>query len=317
MNVLLVAEESAGIQVLKYLAKIGHRVVAVMCAPPANGSPNATVHSVAKQFGYPTWPAKDVKNPALAHTIRAEKVDILLNIHSLYIIHGDVLLAPRLGSFNMHTGPLPRYAGLNAPSWALLHGEKQHGVTIHRMVPGIDAGPIAYQALFDIEEIDTGLTVSLKCVRNGLVLIERLLTEASTNPEGIPSRAQDLSQRTYFGKEVPREGWVPWASPANSIVNFVRAFDYFPFKSPWGNPKALLDGHEVGIAKVFRTPEPCTAAPGTVGRTDEAGALVAAADEWVRVVRVSRGGIYSDAATMLKCGDHLVDGFGKTGELPP
>lgn len=305
MNILLVAEESAGIQALKHLNKSGHRVVAVMCSHSAKDARSATVFSVAQQLGHATWPAKDVKSATLAGRIRDENIDILLNIHSLYIIRDDVLTAPHLGSYNMHTGPLPRYAGLNAPSWALVHGETQHGVTIHKMVPGIDAGPIAYQALFEIEENDTGLSVTLKCVKRGLVLLEQLLEVASANPDALPAHAQDLSQRTYFGKEIPNAGWISWSAPAANIVNFVRAFDYFPFKSPWGNARTLLNGVEVGILKTAKTHEPCSLPPGTVGECNSSGSLVAAADEWIRVTRVLHNGHPADAATVLKRGDML------------
>ena len=58
----------------------------------------------------------------------------------------DVLEAPRIGSFNLHPGPLPEYAGLNAPSWAIYHGEQEHRVTLHWLDAGIDTGPIAYGA---------------------------------------------------------------------------------------------------------------------------------------------------------------------------
>jgi len=56
-----------------------------------------------------------------------------------------VLGVPARGAWNLHPGPLPRYAGLNAPSWAIYRGEQRHGVTVHRMDRGIDTGDIAYQ----------------------------------------------------------------------------------------------------------------------------------------------------------------------------
>src|SRR6266545_7057665 len=159
LNILLVGEESAGIQMLRAIARSDHRVVAVMASPSKQTSGGATLWSVAEKMGYPTWPARRVKEASFANTVRSEGVDIILNVHSLHIIHKDVLEAARIGSFNLHPGPLPRYAGLNAVSWALYRGERTHGVTLHKMVAEIDAGPIVYQSLFPIEESDTALSL--------------------------------------------------------------------------------------------------------------------------------------------------------------
>ena len=62
---------------------------------------------------------------------------------------------------------------------------------------------------------------------------------------------QDLSKRHYYGKQVPGDGWLDWSRPARSIFNFIRACDYSPFRSPWGFPKARLDGDEIGIIKAI------------------------------------------------------------------
>jgi UDP-4-amino-4-deoxy-L-arabinose formyltransferase/UDP-glucuronic acid dehydrogenase (UDP-4-keto-hexauronic acid decarboxylating) len=66
------------------------------------------------QAGLQHLAAKIVKDPDFAARIVDENIDILLNVHSLFLIHKDVLTAPRLGSYNLHPAPLPRYAGLNS-----------------------------------------------------------------------------------------------------------------------------------------------------------------------------------------------------------
>jgi methionyl-tRNA formyltransferase len=145
VNILLVGEESAGIQTLKALTDSDHRIVAVMASQSKNNSVLANLWETSESLGYQTWPSILVKEPRFADEVRAAEVDVILNIHSLFIINKEVVKAPRIGCFNMHPGPLPRYAGLNAVSWAIYRGETSHGVTIHKMEPGIDTGPIVYQ----------------------------------------------------------------------------------------------------------------------------------------------------------------------------
>ena len=302
---MLVAEEAAGIQVLRRLAASGHELAGVLTAPPTRGG-GATVAGVAAGLGLEVEPSERVRDAGLARWIGEREVDLLLNVHSLFVVHEDVVAAPRLGSFNLHPGPLPQYAGLNAPSWALYHGEERHGVTVHWMEPGIDTGAIAYEQSFDLSETDTGLSVSLRCVREGLPLLDRLLEDADRGT--VPAQAQDLSRRRYFGRRTPQDGRLEWSRTAREVVDFVRACDYFPFPSPWGSPVAELDGREIAILKATRTGRPAQVPAGTVGDVTEGAVAVAAADEWVAVHRVALDGTPQDAADTLPRGTRFAEG---------
>jgi methionyl-tRNA formyltransferase len=306
MNIVLAVEEFAGLQLLKALARSNHRIAAVLTTPPESGAVGGVnLWNFAKDLGLETLPAELVKDSALGERLRAAHVDLLLNVHSLYIVHGDVLAAPRVGAFNLHPGPLPRYAGLNAINWAIYNGEKSHGVTVHKMESGIDTGAIVYQTLFPIEDEDTGLTLNFKCTQKGVPLMLKLLETASTRPDELPLEPQDLSRRDYFGSSIPQNGWLSWLAPAENIVNFVRACDYFPFRSPWGHPATKLGKRELSVVKASRTRLPADAAPGTVGQLYDTGALVAAADEWVLVKKLKIGSQYLAATDALKSGDRL------------
>jgi methionyl-tRNA formyltransferase len=287
--VLLIGEEAAGARILKALAGSRHRIAAVMSSDKQDRG-NTSLAAAAQARGYLTWPAKLVKDPAFADQIRTADVDIILNIHSLYIVHERVLRAARIGAFNLHPGPLPEYAGLNTVSWAIYNGESSYGVTLHWMEPEIDAGDIVYRSDFPIEETDTPIRLMHKCVESGVPLALALLDAAAENAAAIPRIRQDLSRRRYFGRRAPEGGALSWSRRAVEVVNFVRACDYAPFPSPWGHPSATLGNHRVELVRVARTHEPCAAAPGTVGYCDEAKVMVAASDEWVAVQRVRLDG---------------------------
>ena len=305
MNVVLVGEESAGIQALRMLASSGHRTVAVLASP---GRPGASVWNAARAMGLPIWDAALVKDPTLADALRGEGVDLLLNVHSLFLIHPDVLSAPGLGSYNLHPGPLPRYAGLNAVSWALARGETDYGVTVHRMDPGIDTGPIAFQRRFPIGEEDTALSLYMKCIRDGVELLGALLASASGGGGAIPATPQILAERTYVSGGPPEDGRVRWSRPAREIANLVRACDYLPFPSPWGHPRAALAGHPVHLIKARRTGRVANTVPGAIGETAGGSALVACGDEWLQVDKVMVDERAAPAGEALQAAARLDDG---------
>lgn len=307
MNIVLIGEESAGIQMLWALKRRGHSITAVIATPSRIALSGASLWNAAAKLGFDTWPAKLVKDPSLADRIRSHGVDLILNVHSLYLIHGSILEAARIGAFNLHPGPLPRYAGLNAVSWAVYRGESTHGVTVHKMVPRIDAGPIAYQAVFNIEDTDTALMVFSKCIREGIGLMLQLLDVASKDPNEIPLIPQDLTKREYFSEGVPDGGWLSWSSSAARIVNFVRACDYTPFRSPWGHPRTSCGDQTIEITTACRTHSRCDAEPGTVGEFVREGSLVASADEWVLIKGLRVGERFLRPAEVLKPNARLGD----------
>ena len=128
----------------------------------------------------------------------------------------------------------------------------------------------------------------------------KLLDTVSTTPDALPLTSQDLSRREYFGKEVPDHGRLCWAASAERIVNFIRACDYFPFRSPWGEARARLGNNEVGIMKASRTGLASHADPGMVDQVSDSGAFVAAADEWVLVKKLKLEDKYFAAVDLLK-----------------
>jgi methionyl-tRNA formyltransferase len=284
MRILLVAEDAPGIQILRALRQRRHDVEGVVAREHPAAERGATMWAVAKQEGVRTWPAERVTDPAFGDVIRGSAVDLLLNAYSLFIVAGEVLKAPRFGAYNLHPGPLPSYAGLNSPSWAIFQGEREHGVTVHRMDPEIDSGPIAYQVTFPIEPTDTGLSLSTRCVRVGIDLMLKLVDVAARSPAAIPSHEQDLARRTYFDGKIPYAGRLSWRSPARRVLDFVRACDFHPLSSPWGTPIAVIAGKEFRVAEVSWTGIPVHGdPPGTPRWPEDGSLLVSCEDEWIRV----------------------------------
>jgi len=120
-----------------------------------------------------------------------------------------------------------------------------------------------------------------------------------------PAIVQDRSRRTYYGRDVPQQGRLIWPRPARDVVNFTRACDYLPFRSPWGHPVGHVGGRQVAVAKTTRTGEPCAARPGTVGDVVGRAVRVACADEWVLVHRVVMEGQLVDASCSLRPGQQF------------
>ena len=102
---------------------------------------------------------------------------------------------------NLHNGPLPKYRGVSPINWALKNAEKEHGVTIHEITPGIDDGPIVGQVKYSIyPEFDEVIDVYRRAIEFGWVLFQQTLPLL----RNISSRPQDESQACYYNKDQDR-----------------------------------------------------------------------------------------------------------------
>lgn len=300
INVVLVAEEAAGVQTLRRISNSCHVLMGVLT------SVDSSIAVIAHRFKIPVLDAQEVLNPGFSEWMNSHHIDVLLNVHSLYRICPEVIQAARVGAFNLHPGPLPAYSGLNVPSWAVYNEEPTHAVTVHRITDKIDTGNIVYETEFPLTSADTGLTVSVTCAQKGLNLIEQLLNELSHDPSSIPARPQELSQRTLYKRgDIPGNGFIQWSHPAHKIDAFVRACNYSPFPSPWGEPKSRNGATEISILKTTISNKTCDEDPGTVRRMIDGRTAIATANHWILVDRCKVDGETRTAASVLNPGDIL------------
>jgi methionyl-tRNA formyltransferase len=291
LRLALAAEESAGVQVLQRLQKSGADVALVLASKKRSGQLGGSVWDSAAKAGCETLAPTKLKRAEFAGELRDRGIDLLLTVRCPFIVHGAVLDAPRLGAFNLHTGPLPSHAGRNVVSWAIYEGRSEHGITVHRTVEEVDAGPIAYERRFPIGADDGALDVLRRSIREGVQAVLELVRQASEDPEAIPARDQDGSARRVYGREAPEQLAAPLAGDARSLRDLIRACRFFPFPSPWGTPVLRAGEESVGLLGVGPPLEagPADAAPGTLsaaGAADADGVLLAARSGWVELTEV-------------------------------
>ena len=114
----LVGGESILIACAEILLERGHQVLGVATRDTAVGK-----RAVSKGIPVPKV------DEALTDVLKGKPFDYPFSIGNLNILAPQSLRLPRQAAINFHDGPLPRYAGLNASVWALLHRERRHGIT--------------------------------------------------------------------------------------------------------------------------------------------------------------------------------------------
>jgi methionyl-tRNA formyltransferase len=99
---------------------------------------------------------------------------------------------------NLHNAPLPKYRGVSPINWALKNEEKEHGVTIHEISPGIDDGNIIGQIKYSIyPEFEEVIDVYNKAILYGYILFQNTIPIL----DFITPKKQDESKISYYSKK--------------------------------------------------------------------------------------------------------------------
>jgi methionyl-tRNA formyltransferase len=137
---------------------------------------------------------------------------------------------------NVHPSLLPRWRGAAPVERMIMAGDIETGVTIHRTVKELDAGPIAAQRSFPIGDQDDAGSVYEKSAAIAVDLLDAVLPEPDFTP-------QDEEGVTYAEKITAADRELDWAEPADELLNRVRAL------SPHIGARAELHGRPVTIWK--------------------------------------------------------------------
>jgi methionyl-tRNA formyltransferase len=219
---------------------------------------------------------------AAAHGIPVEQPDKLseapgsarVTIVADYgVLIPEKLLAERLW-LNVHPSLLPRWRGPAPVERAIMAGDRETGVTIHRTTAELDAGPIAAQRRFPIGPEDDAGVVFERATRVALELLDEVFAE----PTFVP---QPEVGATYADKITAADRELDWSLPPEENLNRIRAL------SPHIGARALVEGRRLLVwrARPAR-PEAALAAGGLeLLEVQREGGRRMTAEEYLRGLR--------------------------------
>ena len=237
-SIAVAASAPFGADVLERLAA-RHEVVAVLTRPDAprgRGRKLAPTPAkeAARRLGVPL-----LQPPRLAQV----DVDVDVGVHlrnvdavvvaAYGLLIPEALLARNLW-LNVHPSRLPRWRGAAPVERAIMAGDSETGVTIHRTVKELDAGPIAAQRAFAIDEDDDAGDVFGRAAELAVELLEDVLPRPAFTPqppEGV----------TYAAKITGADRELELTQPPVEVHNRVRAL------SPHIGARATVEGRRVVV----------------------------------------------------------------------
>jgi methionyl-tRNA formyltransferase len=237
---------NVGVRCLSVLRAHGVHVAVVVTHADAPGETIwfESVARTAAMYDMPVITPPDANAPDIVERIRALAPDFLFSFYYRAMLKPPLLGLARRGAFNMHGSLLPRFRGRAPVNWAVLHGERETGATLHEMVEKPDAGRIVDQQAVPILPNDTAREVFDKVTVAAEMVLDRSLPALIAGTAKLTR--QNLAAGSYFGGRRPEDGRIDWARGAREIHNLVRAV-----APPYPGAFSFLGGAELRVLRTL------------------------------------------------------------------
>jgi len=273
-----------------------HEVFCVMTQPDRPSGRGLTpslspVKRLAIDRGIRTLQPETLKDPNVQKEVKLLRPDAIVTAAFGLIFPQSVLEIPQRGAINVHASLLPRWRGAAPVQRALLAGDRETGVSIMQMDPGLDTGPVLLQERIPILDSDTAGTLTDRLAELGGKLVVRALDALEAGRlTAVPQPAEGM---TYAPKLEKREFRVDWRQNGAAVDRQVRALDPSP------GAGARVRGTELKIWACAVVEG--NGHPGEVLIADKRGLLVACGKGALQVLELQRpGGRRLNAADFLR-----------------
>jgi len=282
---------------LDRLVQAGYNIVGVVTMPDkAVGRHHDVLQaSPVKQYAIdhniPVLQPEKLRDETFLSQLRALKADLQIVV-AFRMLPQVVWGMPPLGTFNLHAALLPQYRGAAPINWAVIHGDKETGVTTFFLDEEIDTGRIILQQRVPICDTDNAGDVHDKLMETGAGVVLKTVEmiargEARAIPQSQFMTGEDLRPAPKIFRETCQLQLQELT--VRQAHNFVRGMS--PYPAAW----TLLvtpQGQE-SVLKIFRTApssEPCDSAIGTLFTDGKTCLRMALQDGWLDLLEVQLAG---------------------------
>jgi methionyl-tRNA formyltransferase len=250
LQIVFMGSPAFAVPALEALAK-NYFVVGVVTQPdrPAGrgGKLNAPeVKISALRLGIPVIQPEKIRSHESITQIQVWSPNLIVVAAFGQILRPVVLDLPVHGCLNIHGSLLPRWRGAAPIQASILAGDRETGITIMKMDPGVDTGPILSQRRILIAPHDTSGSLFEKLAPLGAELLIETLPRYLIGE--LSPRPQTEEGAIYAPMLKKEDGLLDFKRPAIELERKVRAMNPWPgaFFAWQAKPLKVLRAHIIG-----------------------------------------------------------------------
>jgi UDP-4-amino-4-deoxy-L-arabinose formyltransferase/UDP-glucuronic acid dehydrogenase (UDP-4-keto-hexauronic acid decarboxylating) len=227
-------------------------------------------------------------------------IDIAVSINYSGVIADEIIDLFPMGILNAHGGDLPRYRGNACQAWAIINGEKEIGLCVHKMIGGeLDSGDIISKSFLPIN-INTRVGEAYDWMEKEIpVLMLNAIDKLSKNINDVQFQSKDPKDALRTYPRNPDDGEIDWNKDAETIIRLINASS-----EPFSGAFTTYNGEKLIIwrASLYIDNENYCAIPGQIAKInkDSGSIIVITGKGKVEIKEIEINGVRTEPANIIK-----------------
>ena len=225
-KILFMGTQEFSVPILKSVFETNNEILEVYSQPPKKKNRgqkfiNSPIHEYSKKLNI------TVRNPSILDDEEIDHIEKLNPDLVIVVAYGKILPKKLLNLenilfINVHASLLPKWRGAAPIQRAIMNMDQETGVSIMKIVPELDAGPVLIQSKIKITKEINHKELTGKMSELGAKLI--LDTLKLIEDKKVNFIDQNESEATYAKKIEKKETKLNWNDDADKVIAKINAF---------------------------------------------------------------------------------------------
>jgi methionyl-tRNA formyltransferase len=234
LKIVFMGTPDFAIPILKSIHNSANKIIEVYSQPPKKKNrgqkiQKSPIHELANELNISVRCPISLGEESEINYLKELNPDLVIVVAYGKILPTKILNLKNFLFLNVHASLLPRWRGAAPIQRAILNMDKETGISIMKIVPELDAGPVLMQSKINLtREINYG-ELSKKLSSTGAKIILEAIEQIKKKQANFIE--QDISKVTYAHKIKKSESRIDWHDSANKIIAKIKAF--YPNPGCW------------------------------------------------------------------------------------
>ena len=252
MKIIFMGTPNFAVPILKAIHEAEHKILEVYTQPASKSGRGQKInHSnifyCAKQLNLKVRSPENLGTSEEINHIKKLEPDLVVVVAYGKILPPTLLNIDKLLFINVHASLLPKWRGAAPIQRAIMNMDSETGVSIMKIIPQLDAGPVMLQEKIKISKELSYEDLSKKMSSIGSKLILEAINLIKINKANFIE--QNEANASYAKKIDKKESKINWGEEASNVIAKINALN--PTPGCWfdllGSRIKILKAKEVNI----------------------------------------------------------------------